>query len=297
MALVKVRVRAADLGSGRAGEAALTELLQPEALAVTLFEAKPSGFFLEAYYAAPAPLAAIREALRATGARFGKPALAAVPEANWVAIPQAALPPVRAGRFIVHSSHDRARFGVARHAVEIEAGEAFGTGRNATTAGCLTALARLTLSRRFARVLDLGCGSGVLAIAAARALPHARILAVDHDPRAVEIARANVRLNRVAARVKVWNASGFAHPLLRRARCLDLVLANLLPGPLIALAPAMRRAMRTGGIAVLSGLLHEHAREVVAHYRAMGFDVLTPRRQEGWTVVCLTRSPRTRLAH
>src|SRR5262249_34123028 len=118
-----------------------------------------------------------------------------------------------------------------------------------------------------------------------------------HDPRAVEIARANVRLNRVAARVKVWNASGFAHPLLRRARCLDLVLANLLPGPLIGLAPAMRRAMRTGGIAVLSGLLHEHARKVVAHYGAMGFDVLTQRRHEDWTVVCLTRSPRTRLTH
>jgi ribosomal protein L11 methyltransferase len=268
---------------------ALTELSPPEALAVTLFEAKPSGYLLEAYYTAPLPLAAIEQALCATRARLGRPAFAAVPDANWVAISQAALPPVRAGRFVVHARHDRAQIGLRRHAVEIEAGEAFGTGRNATTAGCLAALTRLTRSHRFERILDLGCGSGLLAIATARALPDARILAVDNDPCAVEIARANVRLNRVASQVKVLSATGFAHPLLRRAGCLDLVLANLLPRPLIALAPAMRRAIAGGGVAVLSGLLIEHAPAVIARYRALGFRVLAQRRHEIWSVLCLTR--------
>ena len=133
------------------------------------------------------------------GPGLGAPTIEAVPDANWVALSQASLPPIAAGRFIVHGSHDRQRFGFRRRAIEIDAGEAFGTGYNATTALCLEAVDLLTRRRRFARVLDLGCGTGILALAAARALPGARVLAVDNDPIATAIARENARLNRLGA--------------------------------------------------------------------------------------------------
>ena len=230
---------------------------------------------------------AVEPALQGIG--IGRAAIESVPDLNWVAISQAALPPILAGRFIVHGSHDRARVGLRPLAIEIEAGEAFGTGHNATTSGCLEAIDALTRRRRFARALDLGCGTGVLAIAAARALPHARVIASDNDPLATQIARANMRLNRVAGRVRVIAASGFAHRLLRRAQSFDLVLANILPRPLIALAPAIRTALRPGGVAVLSGLLNPQAPQVTASYRAAGFRLLAARRHAGWTVLVLER--------
>src|SRR5262249_62358509 len=118
------------------------------------------------------------------------------------------------------------------------------------------AIDRITRRRRFRRVLDLGCGTGVLAIAAARVLPEARVIAADNDPIATAIALANTHLNRVAPRVRVITSTGFAHPRLRRPASFDLVLANILPRPLIALAPAMRAALEPVGIAILSCLLN-----------------------------------------
>ena len=292
MPLFKLSFSAFGLEAGGAAASLLTELAEPRALAVTLFEDGPASFLVEAYYETEPSLGAVAEALSALRTGLGEAVLEAVPDQNWVALSQAALPPIAAGRFLVHGSHDRARVGARRTAIEIEAGEAFGTGHNATTALCLEAIDRLTRRRRFARVLDLGCGTGVLAIAAARVLPGARVLAVDNDPLATAIARTNARLNGVGRRVRVIDASGFAHPLLRPARAFDLVLANLLPGPLIALAPAMRRALRPGGIAVLSGLLDHQAREVGASYCAAGFRLLARSRRAGWTVLTLVRVAR-----
>ena len=289
MPLFKLSCRAPGLDAGRAAADLLGELAAPTALAVTLFERGPASFLVEAYYETEPSLGAVVDALSALRNGLGEPALEAVPDQNWVALSQASLPPIAAGRFLVHGSHDRSRVGARRTSIEIEAGEAFGTGHNATTALCLEAVDRLTRRRRFARVLDLGCGSGVLAIAAARILPCARVLAVDNDPVATDIARANARLNGVGGRVRVLDASGFAHPLLRPPGVFDLVLANLLPSPLIALAPAMRRALRPGGVAVLSGLLDHQGREVAAHYRAAGFSLLTRSRRAGWTVLTLMR--------
>ena len=267
------------------------ELVAPEPLAVTLFEDKLSAFVVEAYYNAEPALDAIAGALAVLGADLGRPSLEAVPDENWVALSQASLPPVAAGRFIVHGSHDRKRFAARRNAIEIEAGEAFGTGHNATTALCLEAIDLLARRRRFGRVIDLGCGSGVLAIAAARASPGACVLAVDNDPLATTVARANVRLNRVAGRVRVLDAKGFDHAMVRHAQPFDLVLANILPGPLIELAPEMRRALRRGGIAVLSGLLDHQAHEVRATYAAGGFQLVHKRSRAGWTVLVLVRIP------
>jgi ribosomal protein L11 methyltransferase len=290
MMLFKLRIRVADLDAGRSVSGLLGEVMQPSPLAVTLFEDEAPAFVVEAYYEQEPSAPDIDLALAHLGARIGSAMIEAVPDANWVAISQAALPPILAGRFIVHGSHDRARVGVRPLAIEIEAGEAFGTGHNATTSGCLEAIDALTRAHRFARVLDLGCGTGVLAIAAARVLPGARVVASDNDPIATDIARTNARLNRVAGRVRVVTASGFAHPLLRRPQSFDLVVANILPRPLIALAPNMRAALPPGGVAVLSGLLNHQAHEVRSRYHAAGFRLLSTRRHAGWTVLVLQRT-------
>jgi ribosomal protein L11 methyltransferase len=290
MPLFKLRFGASGLEPGGAAANLLTELASPRALAVTLFEGGPASFVVEAYYATKPSLEAIAEALSALAGGLGEAVLEAVPDQNWVALSQASLPPIAAGRFLVHGGHDRARAGARRTAIEIEAGEAFGTGHNATTALCLEAIDRLTRRRGFARVLDLGCGTGVLAIAAARVLPRARVLAVDNDPLAAAIARENARLNGVGRRVRVIGASGFAHPLLRPARAFDLVLANLLPGLLVELVPALRRALRPRGVAVLSGLLDHQACEVAAIYRAAGFRLMARSRRAGWTVLTVVRA-------
>jgi ribosomal protein L11 methyltransferase len=265
-------------------------------LAVTLFETPPAGFVVEAYYdAEPAP-AAFAKALASLGDALGSASVQAVPDQNWVALSQASLPPVAAGRFLVHGSHDRRRIGSRRMAIEIEAGEAFGTGHNATTTLCLEAIDRFARRRNFTRVLDLGCGSGVLAIAAARVLTRGRVLAVDNDPLATAVARGNVRLNGASGRVRVLDASGLAHRALRAAGSFDLVLANILPRPLLALAPAMRRALSPGGIAMLSGLLDAQAREVLARYLNADFHLLARTSRAGWTALVLLRTaaPATR---
>ena len=292
MTLHKLRIETADLETGRRVADLLGTPPAPEVLAITLFELAPPEFVVEAYYGDVPSLETIESLLAGQGAGVRRPSLDSVPDANWVALSQAALPPIRAGRFVVHGSHDRAQFAMRRHAIEIEAGEAFGSGHNATTALCLEALDALVRQQRFARVLDLGCGSGILAIAAAHALPAARVLASDNDPLAITIANDNARLNRVGHRVRVFQASGFTHVALRCARPFDLVLANILPGPLMALAPRMRRAIARTGVLVLSGLLDHQAQEVLATYQAHGFRRLQCRRRGGWTALTLlnTRS-------
>jgi ribosomal protein L11 methyltransferase len=206
-----------------------------------------------------------------------------------VALSQASLPPIVAGRFIVHGSHDRGRFALRHNAIEIDAGEAFGTGYNATTTLCLHAIDLLTRRRMFARIVDIGCGTGVLAIAAARACPAAQVMAVDNDPIAVAIARDNVRANRLRSRIRVIESDGLAHRALRQAGAYDLLLANILPNPLIEMAPAIRRLLVPRGVVVLSGLLTHQVREVAAIYGATGFQ-LRHRSAEGtWAALTLVR--------
>jgi ribosomal protein L11 methyltransferase len=288
--LIKLRIAVPDLDTGRTVAGLLNEAVVPEPLAVTLFETTPPAHTVEAYYSAEPPLAAIAHALAGLHADLGAPTAESVPDENWVALSQAALPPIDAGRFVVHGSHDRARFALRHTAIEIEAGEAFGTGHNATTALCLEAIDQIARRSRPARIVDLGCGTAVLAIAAARVFPAARVLAVDNDPVATAVARANVRLNRAASRVRVLTASGFDHAASRAFHPVDLVLANILPRPLIALAPAMRRALRPGGIVVLSGLLAHQARQVRATYAAAGFHLLHHATRSGWTALTLMRA-------
>ena len=290
MPLRKLSIATDDLDTAEQVGVALATAGMAQPLATTMFEESVRGYLVEAYYDSEPETDAIEHALVGLGARIGKRLLASLAETNWVAVSQAALPPVAAGRFILHGSHDRWRFAMRRNAIEIEAGEAFGTGHNATTTLCLRALDRLARRQHFRSVLDIGSGTGVLAIAAARTFPFAVVVACDNDPVAVAVARENARLNRLRGRVRTIEAESLNHPLLRQAGTVDLVLANILPGPLIEFAPALSRLIVPGGIAILSGLLHHQVREVVATYHAAGFHLMRQQRDGVWAAVTVLRN-------
>jgi ribosomal protein L11 methyltransferase len=186
-----------------------------------------------------------------------------------------------------------AKVGHGRFALEIDAGVAFGTAHHASTRGCLLALDRLLKTYRPKAVLDIGTGTGILAIAAARTLaPRASdIVASDADARAVATAMANARKNGAAPQLRVLQASGFAHPLLRRMQA-DLLFANLAPPALLELAGCFARHMGPNGIAVLSGIEQAQAGTVEARYRAAGFILKSRILLDGWATLMLTRVAR-----
>ncbi|HXF55140.1 MAG TPA: 50S ribosomal protein L11 methyltransferase [Hyphomicrobiaceae bacterium] len=287
--LYKVRVESAARDDGRAIATALAELIEPAAQAVSEFAAD-GGWHIEAYYSQrpdPGQLSARIAELLA----ISPPTLSLEPVAdrNWVALSQTALPPVAAGRYIVHGSHDRTNVPRGPRSIEIDAGEAFGTAHHATTLSCLMTIDRLARAHTFRRVLDLGCGSGVLAIAAQRAWPKARVTALDNDPIAVAVAAANCRQNgvlRIAVRL-----AGDGGPPLGPSRTYELVLANILARPLIALAPAIAGAVAPGGMLVISGILAGEAREVRAAYTSRGFRLTNESRMAGWATLTLVRVP------
>lgn len=269
---------------------ALQDLIEPPPDALTVFEDGLDRWRLEAYFdveAGDRDLAAeLGPLVQGTLPPF---TVETVPDLNWVAISQAALPPVHAGRFTIHGSHDRGRIAGGPNAILIDAGEAFGTAHHATTLGCLLAIDRLTRSRSFQWVFDLGCGSGVLAIAASKALPRAEIIAADMDPQSVKVATENVRLNGAASRIALVVGNGLAHPKVRTRAPFDLFIANILAGPLIRLAPSISRSVVTGGTLVLSGILIPQAPEVIATYRAHGFSLARHDRLTGWSTLTLER--------
>jgi ribosomal protein L11 methyltransferase len=218
-------------------------------------------------------------------------AVSELPETDWVAHVRRELAPVEAGRFFVHGSHDSHRVPPGREALLIEAAMAFGTGHHATTRGCLLAIDRLARGGWIpARVADIGCGTAVLAMAAARVWPGAEVLASDNDPVAVEVAGANLAANGLSGRIGLVVAEGLDHPRIRALAPLDLVLANILKGPLIELAPAMSDSVAPGGRVVLSGILGEQAAEVVDAYAASGFIVDAKEMMGDWATLTLVRT-------
>jgi ribosomal protein L11 methyltransferase len=218
-------------------------------------------------------------------------ALSELPEIDWVAKVRRELSPVEAGRFFVFGSHDADKVPAGRVALQIEATVAFGTGHHGTTLGCLRAFDRLFEGGfRPARVADIGCGTAVLAMAAAAVLPEALVIASDIDEVAVEVAVANVGINGLAGRVECLEAAGFGHARLAEAGPFDLVFANILKGPLIELAPDMAAHVAKGGLAILSGLLVVQAEAVTAAYVAAGF-ALESREDIGeWSTLVLRRN-------
>jgi len=287
----KLTVFVSDTTSAATLAGALEDLIEPPPDALSRFEVPDrGGWCIEAYFTEPPDPVELRASLAdITGLDVPVFDSDEVPQLNWVAISQAALPPVHAGRFVVHGSHDRARIPRGPNAILIDAGEAFGTAHHATTFGCLAAIDRLTRRRPFRRVLDLGCGSGVLAIAAARALPRAKLMATDLDPVSIDVAQSNVVANTAPKQIETLVATGLSHPRLRRTKPFDLVIANILADPLIRLARDIRGIIRPGGSLVLSGILIPQAPAVVAAYVAQGFALQRHDRVTGWSTLILMR--------
>jgi ribosomal protein L11 methyltransferase len=294
----KISIATEESDHARTLTGALSEFVTPAPDAITQFEAG-TGWVIEAYYGEVPDLASLRQQLNSF-ANFEIPEIVRVdvPDENWVAISQAALPPVSAGRFTIHGSHDRDRVPRGPNTLLIDAGEAFGTAHHATTQGCLLAIDRMTRQHAFSRVLDLGCGSGVLAIATARALPHAHISASDNDPLAIAVARSNAELNSVAGRIHFSVAHGMPGRKPVRRHRYDLIVANILADPLIGLAGDISEALVPGGILVLSGILNRQAADVSAAYRCRGVSLLNHQRLAGWSILTLIkrdgRGPRDR---
>jgi ribosomal protein L11 methyltransferase len=207
---------------------------------------------------------------------------------DWVANALAGLSPVRAGRFLVHGSHDRARVRPNDVAIEIEAGLAFGTGHHGTTRGCLLHFDRLLNRRRPKRVLDVGCGAGVLAIAAARVLRR-KVWLGDVDPVAVDVANENARLNGVGESCKAVVSRGVENRALQGGAPYDVVFANILAKPLRLLAPSLAAVTAPAGDAIVSGLLLVDVPGVLAAWRAQGFFLAERIDLEGWASLWLRR--------
>lgn len=211
-----------------------------------------------------------------------------VAAADWVAQSLADLKPVRIGRFLVHGAHDRAKLRANDIGIEIEAALAFGTGHHGTTRGCLKSLDDLAKRGHVRRVLDVGTGSGILAIAAARIL-HARVTASDIDARAIEAARGNARVNRAASLLAFVRASGTAARLIATAAPYQLIFANILLGALTRLAVPLRKLAAPGARIVLSGLLPSHANAALAIYQAQGLALERRVTLDGWVTLVMYR--------
>ncbi|MCX5515961.1 50S ribosomal protein L11 methyltransferase [Kaistia algarum] len=236
------------------------------------------------------PDAAALNALAASVLGSNAPAfkIAPLPDEDWVAKSLEGLKPVRAGRFLVHGSHDRDKIQPGDISIEIEAGEAFGTGHHGTTAGCLAEIDRLCSARDFKSILDLGTGTGVLAIALAKAWGKT-VLATDIDPIATRVTEENAALNGVGALIEAATAEGFGNPVFAANAPFDLVIANILAGPLIALAPEIARHLTPDGTVVLSGLLVAQGPAVTAAYEAEGLRLTRSGEMEGWLTLTLER--------
>ena len=253
----------------------------------------PDGLVpVELYLAAEPDPAAVTAALSVAAAATDRAVpdftLSPLPAVDWVAERQKALPPLTIGRFYVHGSHVTAPPPAGRIAILIDAATAFGTGRHETTRGCLLALGDLAKHSRPRRPLDMGCGSGLLAIAMAKLWP-VPVLAVDNDRPSVRVARANAGLNRVAGQVRSLASEGFRAGAVARRGPFDLIVANILAGPLQAMASDLTAHLAPRGRVVLSGLLAEQQQAVRARYRVHGLHLLRRYRIEDWVTLLLAR--------
>jgi ribosomal protein L11 methyltransferase len=267
----------------------VTESFPSDDVAVSLVDNGAGRWRVAIHFRTAPDEAAIRDLVAAaagdavTALRFER-----VAATDWVRDSLAGLPPVTAGRFVIHGAHDREKIPGNRIGIEIEAALAFGTGHHGTTRGCLLALDAICKSAggrgAVRRILDLGTGSGVLAIAAARALRQ-HVLATDIDGEAVRVARANVALNRAGGFVEVIRANGAMAPKVRQRAPYDLIFANILLGPLQQLAAPLTRLTAPGARVVLSGLQSSQANAALAAYHALTLE----RRIEldGWTTLIL----------
>src|SRR5258705_8476630 len=262
----------------------LTESFFDGQAAIAAFEGPGGRWDITVHFAQAPDETSIRELVAiAAGGEVAKDISFDIVEAkDWVRATLEELVPVRAGRFIVHGRHDRAKVPPNKLGIEIEAALAFGTGHHGTTRGCLLLLDQVLKARRPRRVLDLGTGTGVLAIAAAKAL-HCAVLASDIDPASGRESRDNARLNEVGNLVQTIRATELSAPPFKQHGRFELVLANILANPLRQLATPMTRHLAPSASVILSGLLPHQAGGVIAAYRARGLVLVRHVRIEGWS--------------
>lgn len=261
-------------------------------------ESQPDLWELNAYFEGKPDTASIA-ALQALlpSAAGATPKLEQLPDEDWVTVSQAGLEPVHAGRFYIHTATNRGRVPRGATAFRIEASQAFGTGGHATTANCLTMLdAMRTRGARAIDIADIGTGTGVLAFAAHALWPQARIIATDIDPKSVAIAHENAEINRVPigqlpGRVAMVTASGADHPAILARAPFDLIIANILAGPLIELAPAFAALGRPGASVVVAGLLRSQVETVANAYRRAGFRLAEAHGNDEWPSLRFVRRP------
>ena len=284
---VLARVRGADAAT------AVLALLDDLAGALSAFEIVEQEWRVEAYppssVLSPALVAELALAAAAAGGTLVEIGEGQLPDRDWLAENQLAFPPLRVGRFFIYGSHHRGRVPAGAIGIMLDAATAFGTGEHPSTRGCLMALDRLARRHRFRRPLDVGTGTGILAVAAAKLL-HRRVLASDIDRGAVRVARHNVARNGVAGLVRVRGADGYRDRAIRKLPY-DLILSNILARPLALLARDLARTLMPGGRAVLSGLLRRQEPIVLAPHRGCG--IVLERRLviDGWsTLVFRARS-------
>jgi len=267
--------------------------LEPLAAAVASFEIPNAGAWRVEGYAPAMPdhdRLVIAVALAAAQAGVAEPDFICMPleDRDWVAETQRATRPITAGRFFIHPSHYDGPIPPGCWAIEIDAGLAFGSGEHATTMGCLLALSDLASHRRFVRPLDLGTGSGILAIAMARAW-RCRIIASDIDPDAVRVTAENARRNGVGNAISAVRAAGLSARTLQRRAPYDLVVANILARPLRSLAKDLARHLAPDGVVILSGLLDSQESLVLNAYRMQGLALIRRIERLGWSTLVLAR--------
>lgn len=265
--------------------------LEPFGRSVLSLETPDGGWEVQAIAAARPPAAALDLALALAAAAAGVPQpateIAPLAQRDWVADGLQQLPPVRVGRFFVYGRHVRVPVPPGCIGLVIDAGLAFGSGHHASTLGCLAAFSSLR-GAGGARALDVGCGSGILAIAVAKAL-RIPVLACDTDPAAVAETLGNARRNGVAPLVRCTRADGYAAPLVRSRRPFDLIFANILAWPLVRLAPALAAHLAPDGRAVLAGFLERDAARVLAAHRAHGLRLERTIVLDGWATLVLVK--------
>jgi ribosomal protein L11 methyltransferase len=254
---------------------------------------RPDEWQLDVYLAAK-PDAAVIERIRTLVPSMADaaPTIERVADEDWVTLSQGFLEPIRAGRFYVYTAAHADQVPAGTIPFRIEASRAFGTGHHETTAGCLTALDRLaSAGERFDNVADIGTGTGLLAFAARALWPEAHVLASDIDPIAIDVTAENMAMNAIPLdAITLVAADGMADPRIQTAAPFDLIVANILAGPLIALASDLVATLTRNGTIVLAGLLATQAEDVLAAFRSNGMQMAGRLDSGDWSILTLVQA-------